>query len=101
MESADIKEENGEITIRLHGNVSYKTGLDLKNTITAYADKGNAKIYLDLSESTFLDSSGIGLLLNSQKYVEKQKGTLTIQNLNEKLYSLIKMANLDKKLNIE
>lgn len=101
MDNADIKQENGATIIRLHGNVSFKTGLDLKNTITELANRGNAKITLDLSESTFLDSSGIGLLLNSQKYVEDKQGIMTIKNLSEKLFSLIKMANLDKKLNIE
>jgi anti-anti-sigma regulatory factor len=55
---------------------------------------------LDFGENVYIDSSGIGAIFNSQKYVNEKNGILKIKNIGHETMTILKIANLDKHLNI-
>lgn len=95
-----IEINNSVCTVHLKGNISLKNAIQLKELITRLADQGNKEIILDLGENVYIDSAGIGSLFNSQKYLADNGGILKIRNISHEIMTILKIANLDKHLNI-
>lgn len=87
-------------TIYLEGVVSLKSAIQLKEQITKEAEKGYPHIILDFGKDVHVDSSGIGAIFNAQKYLNERSGSLKIKNIGHETLSILKIANLDKHLNI-
>lgn len=100
MLDAKIDKSENSCTIHLKGNISLKNAIQLKELITRLADEGSKEIVLDLGENVYIDSSGIGSLFNSQKYLSDNGGVLKIKNISHEIMTILKIANLDKHLNI-
>jgi anti-anti-sigma factor len=84
----------------LNGNISLKNAIQLKELIMKQVDNGILDIVLDFGENVYIDSSGIGAIFNSQKYVNEKNGILKIKNIGHETMTILKIANLDKHLNI-
>ncbi len=100
MFKSDVEIKNGVCTIFLNGNISLKNAIQLKELIMKQVDSGILDIILDFGENVYIDSSGIGAIFNSQKYVNEKNGILKIKNIGHETMTILKIANLDKHLNI-
>jgi anti-sigma B factor antagonist len=96
----EVKKENG-ITIfklnekRLDTNIS---GL-LKGEFTMLLKvEGSKKFILDLSEVENCDSSGLSAILVANRILNSTEGQMRIASPSEKVYSLIKITQLDRVL---
>jgi anti-anti-sigma factor len=92
--------DNKICTIYLEGVISLKSAITLKEQIIKESETGYNNIVLDFNGNVHIDSSGIGAIFNSQKYLLEKQGTLKIKNLGHETLSILKIANLDKHLNI-
>ena len=54
------------------------------------------ELYLDFGSVTFMDSSGIGLVMGRYKLIHELGGTLKIVNLTPSFKRVMKMAGMDK-----
>lgn len=84
----------------LDGIISLKSATALKEQIILEANAGYLDIILDFNQNVHVDSSGIGAIFNSQKYLLEKKGSLKLKNLSHETLSILKIANLDKLLTI-
>lgn len=100
MFSTEIINENSTCTIRISGSVSLKNAVQMKDIIIQQADEGNTNIILEFSDTVYLDSSGIGAIFNAQKYLTEKNGTLRLKNVSKDVMTILKIANLDKHLDI-
>lgn len=96
----EIKRENG-ITLfklnekRLDTNIS---GL-VKGEFTLLLKSGGVnKLIIDLSQIETCDSSGLSSILVANRLIHSQNGQMRIAAPSEKVYSLIKITQLDKVL---
>ena len=96
----DIDIKDGICTISINGNISLKNAIQLKELIIEQADQGHVNIILDFGPDVYLDSSGIGAIFNSQKYLTGKDGTLKLKNISKDILTILKIANLDKHLDI-
>ncbi len=87
-------------TIHLEGVISLKSAISLKEQIIKESEAGFNHIILDFNGNVHIDSSGIGAIFNSQKYLVEKQGSLKIKNLGHETLSILKIANLDKHLTI-
>lgn len=92
--------ETKTCTINLEGVISLKNAILLKEQIMKEAESGYSHIILDFNNNVHVDSSGIGAIFNSQKFLQDRQGTLKIKNLGHETLSILKIANLDKHLTI-
>ncbi|MDX1961425.1 MAG: STAS domain-containing protein [Leptospiraceae bacterium] len=93
-------EEKKLCTILLEGVISLKSAILLKEQIAKEFEKGFPHIILDFENNVHVDSSGIGAIFNSQKFLNERSGSLKIKNIGHETLSILKIANLDKHLNI-
>jgi anti-anti-sigma factor len=61
---------------------------------------GARKIFVDLKNVEYIDSSGIGVFINSAKLIRKQKGDVVLANVSEEVKNIFKVINLDEFIKI-
>ncbi|MGM0640038.1 MAG: STAS domain-containing protein [Thermotogota bacterium] len=83
--------------------VKIKGEIDLNNskTLKKEIQKINSNnIILDFSEVSYLDSSGIGVLISIHKDLQSKSGSLEIINLDKNMKELFDMVGLSKLMHI-
>jgi anti-anti-sigma factor len=58
--------------------------------------QSSKNIELDLSMVTYMDSSGVGMLIGLQKLLQKSGRKLYIKNVNSKIENVLESASLTK-----
>lgn len=96
----DVSLEDGICVVKIQGNVSLKNAFALKELVIRQFDEGHKEIILDFEGDVYLDSSGIGAIFNTQKYVTERHGHLRLRNLSRDVMTILRIANLDKHLDI-
>ena len=59
------------------------------------------QVVLDLSQTDFVDSSGLGLVLGRYTRVQEIQGELVIANPSEHILKILKCAGVDRVMKIE
>lgn len=66
----------------------------LRNTVSDLVRKGEKKILLNLGDTSYIDSSGIGELVGAFTSVRKQGGELKLLNLTKKVHDVLQITKL-------
>jgi len=98
MKSTIEKNERYTIFSLKEKNLTSHNSSDLKSEIAILVAEGYNSILLNLTELDFMDSSGLGALLNAYRTAKENNGFLVIYGLNENNSNLIRIAKLDKVL---
>jgi anti-sigma B factor antagonist len=92
--SATIR-QNGEVSIiDLSGQLTSFASGALRNTIADLMRQGRKKIVLNVGELAYLDSSGVGELVNCYMSVIKQAGDMRVVGLTPKVEDILKITQL-------
>ena len=87
IEDVTIIDMNGRITLG-EGSVI------LRDTVRNLLAEGRKNILLNLADVTYIDSSGIGELVNAYTNVKNQSGELKLLNLTKKVHDLLQITKL-------
>jgi anti-sigma B factor antagonist len=66
----------------------------IRNTISGILKSGGKKIVLNLADVPFIDSSGIGELVNTHNTVMKWGGQLKLLNLTKRIHESLSIMKL-------
>jgi len=86
---------NGIPLIKLPACLSIFEAMALQETCQNLWQNKPDRIVLDLSQITFIDSSGIGALINTLKTVEEQGGELVLWSVHPQVRTALLLAKLD------
>jgi anti-sigma B factor antagonist len=91
----DIKEENtgSKLIVHIVGEIDLEKSDDLREKISLIIDN-NANIELNLTKVTYIDSSGVAVLIESNQKAQEINKELSL-NLSEAVLSVLKMAKLE------
>lgn len=98
MKSVIEKNERYSIFKINEKNLTSHNSSDLKSEIAILAAEGNNFILLNMTDVEFMDSSGLGAILNANRSAKENGGILVIYGLNQNNANLIRIAKLDKVL---
>lgn len=81
----------------LSGEIDHHSAAQMREKIDESVIQSGAKtLVLDFSLVTFMDSSGIGLVMGRFRLMQENGGELVLQNLPAPLRKVMKLAGLDK-----
>jgi len=81
----------------LVGELDYHQAERLRVQIdTAYDKSACRNMILNMAEVTFMDSSGIGMIIGRYKHVEMRGGKLVLAGMNEHVTKLYEISGLAK-----
>lgn len=97
-----VKKEREEVLIlQLTGEVDVYTVPKLKEELLPLVDKTNQKVEIDLSQVSYMDSTGLGVIIGALKLSKSKNGQLTLLNATARLNRLFEITGLAEVMDIE
>lgn len=90
-----IDEEQGVTVIEVDGELVVGNRQDLKDAVLDRLSAGDRDVLLDFSGASYIDSSGLGVLVSLSKRIREEGGELRLSGLNEDLLTLFELTRLD------
>ncbi len=94
--------QNGILTVALTGEIDHHRAKDyilcIAGKIEAYTP--NVCI-LDFTEVTFIDSSGVAVVINALRSMKQQGGKLLLQGIGSQPMKVFRAAGIDKLIEIK
>jgi anti-sigma B factor antagonist len=92
----EIEEKTNGVVIKLKGNI---TGIpdasEFNNSINRLLDENKNNIVIDFGNISYVDSTGLGIILRGYKTVKNAGGDIKIASLNERMSSLLEITKLN------
>ena len=82
--------------VAVRGEIDLFTAPELKTTLLDAIDTGKSRIVVDLTETTFLDSTALGVLIGAIKRLRARDGALTIVNVDTNIAKTFEITGLDQ-----
>lgn len=90
-----------EVTIvSLTGEIDLATQGELRSTLNDLVVAGDVDLVLDLSDVSFIDSTGIGALIGTRRRVHAFQGSLTLVCPDEAILKIFTITGLEKVFDI-
>jgi len=88
--------KNGDVTVvDVEGQLIVGNRQELKQRVLEQLEGGDRKFVIDFSNTGYIDSSGLGVLVSLSKKIREQGGELRLSSLNEDLRTLFELTKLD------
>ncbi|ABR48370.1 anti-sigma-factor antagonist [Alkaliphilus metalliredigens QYMF] len=83
------------LIVKFTGELDHHVAEEIRGELDeTIAQKRMKHLILDLSEMTFMDSSGIGVIIGRYKNITKLGGKVAVINVPEKINKIFKLAGL-------
>jgi anti-sigma B factor antagonist len=89
-----IDKKKNYVKLSVSGDITIKTVIGLKKTVKDLIDDKNINIVFDLTNTRYVDSSGLGFFIGTLKTLKEAHGALHITGLNEHIKGLFQLINL-------
>ncbi|MDD6094823.1 MAG: STAS domain-containing protein [Clostridia bacterium] len=102
--SAQLKTEcnGGVLTAYVSGEIDHHTSKELRNKIDAcLGELSPDKLTIDLSGVTFMDSSGLGLIMGRFRLTESAHINFSVKGVPPRAAQMFSMAGLERIIDFE
>src|SRR3954451_5219320 len=82
--------------VAVRGEIDLFTAPELKSALAEAIESGHSRIVVDLTDTTFLDSTALGVLIGAVKRLRSRDGRLTIVNVDENIAKTFEITGLDQ-----
>ena len=88
------KREGACMTVRLSGELDHHNAAATRERLDKLIAGGVTELTLDMCEVTFMDSSGIGVILGRYRRMKERGGRLVISGCGGNAQRILKMAGV-------
>ena len=92
----NIEENQNVSVIRLSGNLVMSNADHYRSQLTRYIQQDHSLLVVDLSQVTFVDSSGLAVLISAFKKAHKLGGNLFLLSPQNNVRTLIELTRLNQ-----
>jgi anti-sigma B factor antagonist len=85
----------GVVVVGVDGQLIVGNRHDLKSKVLDAMDAGDRRFVVDFTNTGYIDSSGLGVLVSLAKRLREVGGDLVLAGLNEDLQTLFELTKLD------
>ena len=82
--------------ISLAGEVDLYTAPEFKRQLLEVIDRGGSKVVVDLTDTTFIDSTTLGVLVGGVKRLRPNDGRLSLVCSDRNITKIFEITGLDK-----
>lgn len=91
---------NDWFVIQLEGAFVVRNIRDIRSVLNKQSSVPGAKIAIDLSNTNYIDSSAITLLVNVNKKIKSSSGEFVVFGANDDIKGIFSIVNLEATINI-
>lgn len=92
--SCTNEQQGTSAVIRLAGEIDLNTCDDLRAAVVEVLDAGACDVFLDFTEVTFFDSSGLGTLIAVTKHADQAQASVVLCALSPRLVRILEITHL-------
>ena len=97
-----IETIDSTLTVKLEGEIDHHMAKGMREEIDQTAQRTRPILMiLDFKDVTFMDSSGIGLVMGRYRLMETTNGKLKVINTSPHIKKVMKLAGLDRLAEIQ
>lgn len=89
---------DGVAVLKLEGKLNMVSAPHLREEVHSCVTAGNNHVAIDLNDVDFMDSSGLGALINGLKATRQAGGDLRIACPSEQVKMVLQLTNIDRVL---
>lgn len=93
--SFSIQKQSDVLVVEVEGQLIVGNRQELKQKVLDELEGGERKFLIDFTQTGYIDSSGLGVLVSLSKKIREQGGELRLANLNDDLKTLFELTKLD------
>ena len=94
--------QNGQLTVEMTGEIDHHCAKSFIQTIEGKIEAYNPQLcILDFGNVTFMDSSGIAVVLNALRAMSRIGGQLTVVELQDQPMKVFRASGIDKLVKVE
>jgi anti-sigma B factor antagonist len=93
--SISVKRDHDMVVVSIGGQLVTANRHELKEAVLRELEAGGKRFRVDFSDTGYVDSSGLGVLVSVSKRIREGGGTLQLASLNEDLVTLFALTKLD------
>ncbi|GAE25485.1 anti-sigma F factor antagonist [Halalkalibacter wakoensis JCM 9140] len=98
----DLEQKGSVLLVRLEGELDHHTAEELRGQVEKVLADGQVKhIVLNLELLSFMDSSGLGVILGRYKQVKASGGEMVVCAISPSVKRLFEMSGLFKIIRLE
>ena len=94
--NANNNEETGKWEFKLVGEVDISNAHYFKKQLETALNEKKQNITIDLSELTYIDSTGLGVIIGVYGTIKKDGLSIKVMNPRENVKKLLNISGLDK-----
>ncbi|KYC83958.1 anti-sigma factor antagonist [Heyndrickxia sporothermodurans] len=92
--SIDIQESENHVLVKINGEIDAYTAPKLRESLVPYGEKEEIWMSIDLSDVSYMDSTGLGVFVGLFKSIRANNGKLYLSGLSERLKRLFDITGL-------
>jgi len=92
----DVTEQNGYAVVAVHGELDISNASVLREQLIELCELGHRHIVVDLESTTFLDSTGLGVLVGTLQRLRNQEGDLSLVCTRPRILKVFDLTGLAK-----
>ena len=98
----EVKFKNSILNAKIDGEIDHSTAITIRTKIDAAIHMYRPKLLeLDFSSVTFMDSSGIAVVINALRNMSRIEGKLLLTGLSNQPMKVFRASGIDKLVEIK
>lgn len=95
--SVRFEKSGNTLTVLLSGEIDHHSAVSMRECIdSAVKTISPDTLVLDFGAVSFMDSSGVGLVMGRYKLIDYMGGTLRIRNASQRIEKILKLSGIEK-----
>ena len=94
-EITDRKVDHDTHVVSVAGEIDLFTAPEFKQRMSQLIDAGRSRLVVDLTETTFIDSSSLGVLIGAHRRLKSRGGQLVVASSTEAIVKTFRITGLD------
>lgn len=90
-----IRKQGEVCVVDVDGQLIVGNRQELKQKVLDELERGERRFLVDFSQTGYIDSSGLGVLVSLSKKIRESGGELRLSSLNDDLKTLFELTKLD------
>jgi anti-sigma B factor antagonist len=91
---------SGGLVVSVQGQVDLYAAPDLKARLIDALDRGDGRVVVDVTESTFLDSTAVSTLLSAHRRAQRRGGHVVLVSTSDEIARTLSITGLDGILDV-
>lgn len=99
MQRVSVTREDHSAIIAIHGDFVFDVNREFREAYQQLPQR--TRITVDLSRTDYMDSAGLGMLIQLREHVGKDAADIRLTGINETLRTILNVANFGRLFKIE